>query len=62
MSALSIDFINKSTDELLAIIANHKKISSDYQRVDGCAFAASIVLQNRENARTPSKQKFIKPA
>ena len=61
-NAISVDFNHLSDDELTAIIANHKTMSSDYQRVDGRAFAASVVLQERQNKKSPGKQKFIKPA
>lgn len=62
MNAISLDFNHLSDAQLNAITANHKTMSSDYQRVDGRAFAASIVLQERQNKKSPSKQKFIKPA
>ena len=62
MNAVSIDFNHLSDEQLNAVIANHKTLTADYQRVDGRAFAASIVLQERQNKKSPSKQKFIKPA
>jgi len=62
MYALSIDFAHLTNDELLAVIANHKTLPADIQRIDGRAFAASIILQERQNKNSPSKQKFIKPA
>ena len=62
MNAFSLDFNHLSDNELLAVIDNHKTLPADYQRVDGRAFAASIVLQERQNKKSPGKQKFIKPA
>ena len=61
-NAISVDFSETTYEQLNAIIANHKTLSSDYQRVDGRAFAASVVLQERQNKKSPGKQKFIKPA
>lgn len=62
MNALSVDFNALTDNELLAVIDNHNTLSPNYQRVDGRAFAASVVLQERQNKKSPGKQKFIKPA
>ncbi len=60
-TALSVDFNHLSDGQLNTIIANHKNLPAEYQRVDGRAFAAMIILDKRTASRTPSKQKFIKP-
>lgn len=61
LGALSIDFTHLSDNELNAIISNHKTLPYAIQRVDGRAFCAYIILQERQRKKTPSKQGFIKP-
>jgi hypothetical protein len=61
IGSLSIDFNHLSDEELCSIIINHKTLPFEYQRVDGRAFCAYIILQERQKKKTPSKQGFIKP-
>ena len=55
---LVIEYRDKTEQELLAILANHKNLSPEYQRVDSRAYAASTILEERKRAKTPSKQPF----
>lgn len=61
IGSLSIDFNHLSDNELHDIISNHKTLPYDIQRVDGRAFCAYIILDERRKKKTPSKQGFIKP-
>lgn len=60
-NAISIDFNHLSDNELHDIIRNHKNLDYALQRVDGRAFCAYIILQERQRKKTPSRQGFIKP-
>jgi hypothetical protein len=61
IGSLSIDFTHLSDNELKALIVNHKDLPYALQRVDGRAFCAYIILEERQKKKTPSKQGFIKP-
>lgn len=59
--SITIDFIHLSDEELKDIINIHKALPYALQRVDGRAFCAHIILDERQKKKTPSKQGFIKP-
>lgn len=55
---LVIEYRDKTEQELLAILANHKNLSLEYQRMDSRGYAASVVLEERQRAKTPLETTF----